>query len=71
MSKIWLDEKDLSRWMFLHCYNIEDRPETRKLITDSEWAYMYCRNIKNRPEISQYIIEPKFIKYYNIYFNIS
>jgi len=56
---MWLEPEELSRWAYLYCRDIKDRPEIWKNITDSYWAYCYCRVIKNRPELRKYIKEDK------------
>ena len=43
--------------LYKYCNNVKDKPEIRKLITDSGWAYWYCRDVKDRPEIRKYIKE--------------
>ena len=48
---MWLDPKKISEWAFRYCRYKKDKPEIRKLITDSRWAYWYSRDVKDRPEV--------------------
>ena len=61
---MWLDKYETSEWAFRYCKYIKDRPEVRKLITDSYWAYHYCRFIKDRLEVRKYITNSQDIYNY-------
>ena len=54
---MWLEPKEISKWAYWYCKDIEDRSEIRKYITVSFWAYFYCKWIKDRPEVRKYIKE--------------
>ena len=48
---MWLDPKHMSEYAYIYCRKVKDKPEIRKLITDSGWAYIYCKKVKNRPKV--------------------
>ena len=48
---MWLESNELSGWCYHYCKYIKDKPEIRKLITESVGAYHYCFNIKDDPEV--------------------
>jgi hypothetical protein len=41
-------EKEISKLAYYYCFDVEDRPEIRKYITDSEMACHYCCNVEDR-----------------------
>lgn len=59
-----LNEYELSLWAFEYCYNINDDPDVRDLITDSFRAYNYCKYIKDRPEVRKNITDSCWAKKY-------
>ena len=63
---MWLDPKEISKWAYSYCLDIEDRLKIRKLITDSHWAFYYCRYIKDRPEMRKLIKRSYFTNKPNI-----
>lgn len=67
MSKLWINEKETSKWAFEYCLKIEDSNKIRKFITadfsvpiyersDDGFLFMY---------ISLYVISPKDIEDYS------
>ena len=52
---MWLDSYEMSNWAYHYCRNKKDRPEVRKLITNSRWVYYYCNVIKDDPEVRKYV----------------
>lgn len=66
MSKIWINEMELSWWSYVYCLDVEDNPKIRNLITDSGCAYLYYKNINKIPLIKQHITDPYHIKMLNM-----
>ena len=44
-------KEEMSQWAFEECWNGNDTPEMRNLITDDLWIYRYCECIKDRKEM--------------------
>ncbi len=42
-----LNEERISRWAYQYCYDINDDPEVKRLITYPYWAYLYCLTFDN------------------------
>ena len=59
-----LNEYEMSEWAYNECFNGNDTPEIRKLITDSYYSYEYCRWIKDRDELWLKITDKEILKAY-------
>ena len=53
-----------SQWAYKYCRYIKDRPEIRKIITNSNDAYYYCKCVEDRPEIRKLITDSYYALYY-------
>jgi len=61
---MWLDPEEMSKWAYYYCRYKEDKPEIRKLITDSQWAYFYCSWVKDDPEVRKNITDYEWASRY-------
>jgi len=61
---MWLDPYEMSKWAFYYCRDKEDKPEIRKLITDSMAACLYCADVKDRPEVRKNITATEWASWY-------
>lgn len=59
-----LDEKEISIWAFWYCKNINNDPEIKKYIIDSEYSFEYCYRVKDDPEIRKGITEEFWVFQY-------
>lgn len=53
-----------SRLCLWYCRFIEDMPEIRSGITESEHAFIYCTYENNFPEVARHITEGSYVKMY-------
>lgn len=53
MSKMWLDDHNLSFWAYGYCKYVEDKYEIRQFITKSIHIYFYCKEVKLDNELSK------------------
>ena len=61
---MWLESKEISEWSYYYCLDTENKPEIRKLITDSHWAYYYCKFVKDDPGVRKHITKPSDAYFY-------
>jgi len=59
-----IDKEEISRWAYWQCWNGNDTPEMRNLITNSYWVYFYCKNIKDIEEMWSKINRTIYAKWY-------
>jgi len=56
--------KSISHIAYRYCLNVQDSPEIRDMITDSDDAYRYCLNVQDRPEIRDMITDKSVFAYF-------